>query len=101
MVGVTFRLAPDALRRWPSRLIAAASLDRPKLCALLRAVILEEHPVIVFSPQPANDGATVYSRVFAPGLGIPEDHGTGARANAGAPISSSTTPCQPTRPRGS
>jgi trans-2,3-dihydro-3-hydroxyanthranilate isomerase len=41
-------------------------------------VNLEEHPVFVFSPQPANDDATVYSRMFAPGFGIPEDPATGA-----------------------
>jgi trans-2,3-dihydro-3-hydroxyanthranilate isomerase len=58
--------------------VDAASLDRAKLCALLRAVNLEEHPVFVFSPQPANDDATVYSRMFAPGFGIPEDPATGA-----------------------
>ena len=58
--------------------VDAASLDRAKLCALLRTVNLEEHPVFVFSPQPANDDATVYSRMFAPVLGIPEDPATGS-----------------------
>lgn len=58
--------------------VDAASLDRARLCALLRAVNLEEQPVFVFSPQPANDDATVYSRMFAPGFGIPEDPATGA-----------------------
>jgi trans-2,3-dihydro-3-hydroxyanthranilate isomerase len=58
--------------------VDAAVLDRAKLCALLRAVHLEEHPVFLFSPETANDGATVYSRMFAPGLGIPEDPGTGS-----------------------
>jgi trans-2,3-dihydro-3-hydroxyanthranilate isomerase len=58
--------------------VDAASLDRAKLCALLRAVNLEEHAVFIFSPEPANDGATVYSRMFGPGLGIPEDPATGS-----------------------
>src|SRR6202049_1029603 len=58
--------------------VDAAAVDRPKLCALLRPLDLEEHPVFVFSPQPANDDATVYSRMFAPGFGIPEDPGTGS-----------------------
>jgi trans-2,3-dihydro-3-hydroxyanthranilate isomerase len=58
--------------------VDAAALDRAKLCALLRAVHLEEHPVFLFSLETANDGATVYSRMFAPGLGIPEDPGTGS-----------------------
>ncbi len=58
--------------------VDAASLDRAKLCALLRAVNLEELPVFIFSPEPADDGATVYSRMFGPVLGIPEDPGTGS-----------------------
>ncbi len=57
--------------------VDAASLDRAKLCALLRAVNLEELPVFVFSPEAANDEATAYSRMFAPVLGIPEDPATG------------------------
>ena len=58
--------------------VDAASLDRAKLSALLRAVNLEELPVFIFSPEPADDGATVYSRMFGPVLGIPEDPGTGS-----------------------
>ena len=58
--------------------VDAAAVDRAKLCALLRALDLEELPVFVFSPEPADDGATVYSRMFAPVLGIPEDPGTGS-----------------------
>ena len=58
--------------------VDAAALDRAKLCALLRAVGLEELPVFVFSPEPADDCATVYSRMFGPVLGIPEDPGTGS-----------------------
>ena len=58
--------------------VDAAALDRAKLCALLRVLDLEELPVFVFSPEPADDGATVYSRMFAPILGIPEDPATGS-----------------------
>jgi trans-2,3-dihydro-3-hydroxyanthranilate isomerase len=58
--------------------VDAAAVDRAKLCALLRALDLEELPVFVFSPEPADDGTTVYSRMFAPVLGIPEDPGTGS-----------------------
>jgi trans-2,3-dihydro-3-hydroxyanthranilate isomerase len=57
--------------------VDAATVDRATLCALLRAVNLEELPVFVFSPEPADDDATVYSRMFAPVLGIPEDAATG------------------------
>jgi trans-2,3-dihydro-3-hydroxyanthranilate isomerase len=58
--------------------VDAAALDRAKLCALLRVLDLEELPVFLFSPEPAGDGATVYSRMFAPVLGIPEDPATGS-----------------------
>jgi trans-2,3-dihydro-3-hydroxyanthranilate isomerase len=58
--------------------VDAAAVDRAKLCALLRVLDLEELPVFVFSPEPTDDGATVYSRLFAPVLGIPEDPATGS-----------------------
>ena len=58
--------------------VDAAALDRAKLCGLLRVLDLEELPVFVFSPEPADDDATVYSRMFAPVLGIQEDPGTGS-----------------------
>src|SRR5580658_2417686 len=58
--------------------VDAAAVDRAKLCAFLRALGLEELPVFVFSPEPADDGATVYSRMFGPVLGIQEDPGTGS-----------------------
>jgi trans-2,3-dihydro-3-hydroxyanthranilate isomerase len=57
--------------------VDSASLERTRLCTLLRAVDLEELPVFMFSPEPADDDATVYSRMFAPVLGIPEDPATG------------------------
>lgn len=58
--------------------VDAAALDRAKLCALLRVLDLEELPVFLFSPEPAGDGATVYSRMFGPIVGIPEDPATGS-----------------------
>ncbi|MGA9669461.1 MAG: PhzF family phenazine biosynthesis protein [Terracidiphilus sp.] len=58
--------------------VDAAAFDRAKLCAFLGALDLEELPVFVFSPEPADDDATVYSRMFGPVLGIPEDPGTGS-----------------------
>jgi len=57
--------------------VDSASLERTRLCTLLRAVDLEEFPVFVFSLEPADDDATVYCRMFAPVLGIPEDPATG------------------------
>jgi trans-2,3-dihydro-3-hydroxyanthranilate isomerase len=57
--------------------VDSASVERTRLCTLLRAVDLEELPVFVFSPEPADDAATIYSRMFAPVFGIPEDPATG------------------------
>jgi trans-2,3-dihydro-3-hydroxyanthranilate isomerase len=57
--------------------VDAACVERTALCALLRAVNLDELPVFVFSPEPGDDDATVYSRMFAPIFGIPEDPATG------------------------
>ena len=58
--------------------VDAASVERTKLCALLRAMNLDELPVFIFSRESADDDATVYSRMFAPIIGIPEDPATGA-----------------------
>jgi predicted PhzF superfamily epimerase YddE/YHI9 len=49
--------------------VDAASVERTKLCALLRAMNLEELPVFIFSRESADDDATVYSRMFAPIIG--------------------------------
>ena len=57
--------------------VDAASIERTRLCTLLRAVDLDELPVFVFSREPADADATVYSRMFAPCFGIPEDPATG------------------------
>ena len=39
---------------------------------------VDDHAMFVFSREPGADGATVYSRMFAPGLGVAEDPATGA-----------------------
>ena len=72
--GVPFLYVPLRSRA----AVDAASIERGRLCALLRSVDLEELPVFVFSCQPADDDATVYSRMFGPSIGIPEDPATGA-----------------------
>ena len=72
--GVPFLYVPLRSRS----AVDAASIERGRLCALLRSVDLEELPVFVFSCQPADDDATVYSRMFGPCIGIPEDPATGA-----------------------
>lgn len=46
--------------------------------ALCRASGVDNHAMFVFSPEPGRDKATVYSRMFAPGLGIYEDPATGS-----------------------
>src|SRR5439155_11713811 len=47
------------------------------LAALLRSSTRDAHGVFLFSTERAADRATVYSRMFAPGLGIVEDPATG------------------------
>lgn len=72
--GVPFLYVPLSSRA----AVDAASVERTKLCALLRLVNLDEIPVFIFSRESADDDATVYSRMFAPIIGIPEDPATGA-----------------------
>jgi trans-2,3-dihydro-3-hydroxyanthranilate isomerase len=72
--GVPFLYVPLRSRA----AVDAASIERGRLCTLLRSEDLEELPVFVFSCQPADDDATVYSRMFGPCIGIPEDPATGA-----------------------
>ena len=54
-----------------------ARVDAGALDAFLQAVAPEAHGIFVFSSERADDAATVYSRMFAPGAGIPEDPATG------------------------
>jgi trans-2,3-dihydro-3-hydroxyanthranilate isomerase len=72
--GVPFLYVPLRSRA----AVDAAAIERGKLRALLRSVNLGEVPVFVFSRQKADDDATVYSRMFGPCIGIPEDPATGA-----------------------
>jgi len=39
---------------------------------------IEEHAAFVFASEQGDDGATVYSRMFAPAMGVAEDPATGA-----------------------
>src|SRR6267154_4427250 len=55
--GVPFLYVPLRSRA----AVDAASIERGRLCTLLRDLNLEELPVFVFSCQPADDDATVYS----------------------------------------
>jgi trans-2,3-dihydro-3-hydroxyanthranilate isomerase len=55
-----------------------AALDRSGMLRIFESVGLPEMPVFVFSLEPGEDGATAYSRMFAPLFGIAEDPATGA-----------------------
>jgi trans-2,3-dihydro-3-hydroxyanthranilate isomerase len=71
--GVAFLFVPLATRKSVDEASSAAGA----LAALLRSGTTNAHGVFLFSTEPAADRATVYSRMFAPGLGIVEDPATG------------------------
>jgi trans-2,3-dihydro-3-hydroxyanthranilate isomerase len=71
--GVPFLFVPLATRKAVDEATSAAGA----LAALLRSSTSDAHGVFLFSTEPAADRATVYSRMFAPGLGIVEDPATG------------------------
>jgi trans-2,3-dihydro-3-hydroxyanthranilate isomerase len=74
--GVPFVFVPVATRR----AVDSVSVDRAALTALLQAAGGDAHGVFVFSPERGrdkSDRATVYSRMFAPDLGVGEDPATG------------------------
>ena len=61
--------------------VYSAKFARGGRCGIHRAweiVHVTPRPVFVFSCQPADDDATVYSRMFGACIGIPEDPATGA-----------------------
>ena len=71
--GVPFLFVPLATRQAVDEATAAAGA----LAALLRSSTRDASGVFLFSTERAADRATVYSRMFAPGLGIVEDPATG------------------------
>lgn len=72
--GVPFVFIPLATRAE----VDAAVPDLDAFNRLCHAWGTDNHAMFVFSPEPGPDGATVYSRMFAPGLGVFEDPATGA-----------------------
>ncbi len=76
--AVPFLFVPLATRRAVDDAVA----NRGDLGALLRSAASRAHGVFLFSPERAADDATVYSRMFAPGLGIAEDPATGIASGA-------------------
>ena len=71
--GVPFLFVPLATRR----AVDSASFDPTAYDAFVRGARLAEPPIFLFSTEQAGDKATVYSRMFAPGMGITEDPATG------------------------
>jgi trans-2,3-dihydro-3-hydroxyanthranilate isomerase len=72
--GVPFLFVPLATRA----AVDSADMQRDRFDRFRDAAKTDAHGVFVFSPQPGNDKATVYSRMFAPGLGVAEDPATGS-----------------------
>lgn len=54
-----------------------AWLDAARMGAVFEGAGMEPTAVFVFTQEPGSDGATAYSRMFAPMFGIPEDPATG------------------------
>lgn len=71
--GVPFLFVPLRSRA----VVDAAILDRVRLLEVCEALESPELPVYLFTLEPGDDDATTYSRMFAPGVGIPEDPATG------------------------
>ncbi len=71
--GVPFLFVPLATRS----AVDGAAVDRRALDDVLRAFEPHAHGVFLFSAEPRGDRATVYSRMFAPDLGVGEDPATG------------------------
>jgi trans-2,3-dihydro-3-hydroxyanthranilate isomerase len=72
--GVPFVFVPLATRA----AVDAASPNLPAFDAMCEVAGVDNHAMFIFSREPGGDGATVYSRMFAPGLGVFEDPATGA-----------------------
>jgi len=72
--GVPFVLVPLTTRR----AVDNAMINREALNSLLHQAGVEASGVFLFSTERGPDKATVYSRMFAPALGVPEDPATGS-----------------------
>jgi trans-2,3-dihydro-3-hydroxyanthranilate isomerase len=72
--GVPFVFIPVATRAS----VDAASPNLDAFNRLCKTAGVDNHAMFVFSREPGPDGATVYTRMFAPGLGVHEDPATGS-----------------------
>ncbi len=77
--GLPYVLVPLATRR----AVDSAVINRAALDQLLHQAGVEANGVFLFSTERESDKATVYSRMFAPAIGVPEDPATGS---AGGPV---------------
>jgi trans-2,3-dihydro-3-hydroxyanthranilate isomerase len=71
--GLPFLFVPIATRR----AVDAAEPDATAIERLSQRFNTAEQSVFFFTTEPGDDGATAYSRMFAPAFGIPEDPATG------------------------
>ena len=71
--GVPFLFVPLMTRHAVDR----ASVNREPFGALLQSMKPHPNGIFLFTPEPGADRATVYSRMFAPDLGVVEDPATG------------------------
>lgn len=71
--GVPFLFVPLTTRSAVDSVVVHPAL----LAELCGATVSSAHGVFVFSAQPGESRATVYSRMFAPELGVTEDPATG------------------------
>jgi trans-2,3-dihydro-3-hydroxyanthranilate isomerase len=72
--GVPFLFVPLTTRA----AVDSASLQRDQFDRFREETKTQAHGVFLFSTQPGKDKATVYSRMFAPDLGVGEDPATGS-----------------------
>ena len=72
--GVPYLFVPLATRA----AVDSASLQRDRFDEFRDETNTTAHGVFVFSPESGSDKATVYSRMFAPDIGVVEDPATGS-----------------------
>jgi len=71
--GVPFLFVPLTTRSAVDSVVVNGGV----LDSYFKAAKISAHGVFVFSPQPGGNRATVYSRMFAPDMGVAEDPATG------------------------
>jgi len=72
--GVPFLFVPIATRR----AVDSAVLNQAEYAALVGPLAIRPNGVFLFSAERGSERATVYSRMFAPDLGVSEDPATGS-----------------------